>query len=116
MENHPGFLLSVRFCAIGALLTCAACTAMISSGDHSPGASSNSSTGSGSNGSSASGSTVTDACDANASVAPARVWRLTDGEYVSVVQSVFGVTMPPAITAAQVDTADYTNISEGTSV
>jgi hypothetical protein len=44
------------------------------------------------------------------------VWRLTDEEYVNVVKSVFGVTMPAEVSQAQVNTGDFSNLSEGASV
>jgi hypothetical protein len=58
-------------------------------------------------------------CDPSAkSFAPARLWQLTDEQYVNVVRDVFGVTLegPDAqiISAAAPDR--YTNYSEGTSI
>ncbi len=40
-------------------------------------------------------------CTQGVSLAPARVWRLTDQQYVNVVAQVFGVRMPSEITQAQ---------------
>ena len=54
-----------------------------------------------------------DSCDPNASLAPARIWRITDAEYVNVVQAVFGVTMPAEISQAADTTGDFTNLAEG---
>src|SRR5260370_1100176 len=51
-------------------------------------------------------------CRPDASLAPARVWRITDEQYVNAVRQVFGVIMPPEITQASVDSADFTNFSE----
>ena len=126
MEKRTGFLLSLGLGG-ACLLALAGCTAAVS-GEPRPGATGStsgagaSSTGSGGASSSGGGQTSTpgggDAavCDANASLAPARIWRLTDAEYVNVVQAVFGVTMPAEISEAQVNTGDYTNLSEGTNV
>ena len=44
------------------------------------------------------------------------MWRLTDAEYVNVVQAVFGVTMPPEVSQPLVNTGDFSNLSEGTIV
>lgn len=51
-------------------------------------------------------------CDPNASLAPARVWRITDEEYVNVVSQVFGVTMPAEVTEPVVTGAEFSNTSE----
>jgi hypothetical protein len=52
------------------------------------------------------------ACDQAASLAPARVWRLTDAEYVNAVAQVFGVRVPSEVTAADAAPADFSNFSE----
>ncbi|HVU49569.1 MAG TPA: DUF1592 domain-containing protein, partial [Polyangia bacterium] len=52
------------------------------------------------------------ACDQSASLAPARVWRLTDAEYVNAVAQVFGVRVPSEVTAADAAPADFSNFSE----
>ena len=52
------------------------------------------------------------ACDPNAALAPARIWRITDEEYVNVVSQVFGVTMPAEVTEPVVPGADFSNTSE----
>ena len=52
------------------------------------------------------------ACTASASLAPARIWRITDEQYVNVVAQVFGVRVPPEVTEADTQPADYTNFSE----
>jgi Protein of unknown function (DUF1592)/Protein of unknown function (DUF1588)/Protein of unknown function (DUF1595)/Protein of unknown function (DUF1587) len=51
-------------------------------------------------------------CTADASLAPARIWRLTDAQYVNVVAQVFGVRVPSEVTAADTQPADFTNFSE----
>ena len=51
-------------------------------------------------------------CVANASLAPARLWRLTDQQYVNVVAQVFGVRIPPEVTQADAQPADFTATSE----
>jgi hypothetical protein len=53
------------------------------------------------------------ACDNSASLAPARIWRITDDEYINAVAAVFGVKLPTGITAVAVATPDYNNSSEG---
>jgi hypothetical protein len=64
-------------------------------------------------GAGAGGSVSTEeACSPSASLAPARVWRLTDQQYVNVVSEVFGVRLPPEITEADTQPADFTNFSE----
>ena len=52
------------------------------------------------------------ACTQGSSLAEARVWRLTDQEYVNVVAEVFGVRMPSEITQAASAAADFTATSE----
>jgi hypothetical protein len=51
-------------------------------------------------------------CAASASLAPARIWRLTDAEYVNVVAQVFGVRVPAEVTEADTKPADFSNFSE----
>lgn len=55
-------------------------------------------------------------CDQAASLGPARVWRLTDQQYVKSVAQVFGVVVPPEVTAPDTQPADFTNLSEIVSV
>jgi hypothetical protein len=52
------------------------------------------------------------ACTAAASLAPARVWRITDAQYVNVVAQVFGVHVPTEVTAADAKPAEFSNFSE----
>jgi Protein of unknown function (DUF1592)/Protein of unknown function (DUF1588)/Protein of unknown function (DUF1595) len=52
-------------------------------------------------------------CTAAASLAPARIWRITDAQYVNVVAQVFGVNVPKEVTAADAKPADFSNFSEG---
>lgn len=51
-------------------------------------------------------------CDADAALAKARVWRLTDAQYVNAVRQLFGVLTGPNITEAETGAAEYTNLSE----
>jgi hypothetical protein len=51
-------------------------------------------------------------CAANASLANARVWRLTDQQYVNVVSQVFGVRPPAEVTQADTAPAEFANFSE----
>jgi hypothetical protein len=59
-----------------------------------------------------SGSTMPGQCSSTASFAPARLWRITDEQYIKVVAQVFGVRMPPGITAKDSAPFEYTNYSE----
>ena len=59
-----------------------------------------------------SGSAPTTECTSDASLASARIWRLTDAEYVKAVRQLFGVIMPAQITSTDINTGDYTNFSE----
>ena len=51
-------------------------------------------------------------CSEAASLAPARLWRLTDEQYVNVVAQVFGVRIPPEVTEPETHPAEFTNLSE----
>jgi hypothetical protein len=51
-------------------------------------------------------------CSTTASLAPARIWRITDQQYVNVVAQVFGVKVAPEVTQADTQPADFTNYSE----
>ena len=55
-------------------------------------------------------------CDRAASLGPARLWRLTDQQYVRSVSQVFGVVVPPEVTAPDTQPADFTNLSEIVSI
>jgi Protein of unknown function (DUF1592)/Protein of unknown function (DUF1588)/Protein of unknown function (DUF1595)/Protein of unknown function (DUF1587) len=114
MEKRSRLLSSVRTGAVYVLLATAGCTATVG-GDHKSGGSTD--------GGPTDGPTkppfmptADQPCDPDASLAPARVWRLTDEEYVNVVRSVFGVIMPPEVSQAQVNTGDFSNLSEGVMV
>jgi hypothetical protein len=52
------------------------------------------------------------ACSADASLAPARVWRISDQQYVNAVSQVFGIRVSPEVTEADTQPADFTNFSE----
>jgi hypothetical protein len=51
-------------------------------------------------------------CSPTASLAPSRIWRLTDAQYVNVVAQVFGVRVPVEVTAADAKPAEFSNFSE----
>jgi hypothetical protein len=51
-------------------------------------------------------------CTQGASLASARVWRITDQQYVNVVSQVFGVRPPAEITEADTAPAEFENFSE----
>ena len=55
-------------------------------------------------------------CSTTASLGPSRIWSLTDAEYVSSVASLFGVRLPNEVTVPDTQPADYTNLSEVTTV
>ncbi|HEX2871244.1 MAG TPA: DUF1592 domain-containing protein [Polyangiaceae bacterium] len=60
----------------------------------------------------ATGGTVsTEACTPGAALANARIWRLSDAQYVNAVRQLFGVTAGPHITQSE-DVAEFTNLSE----
>ncbi len=54
---------------------------------------------------------VNGTCMANASLAQARIWRLTDSQFVNVVKEVFGIAIPPEVSGAMVATSAI-NLSE----
>lgn len=104
--------------AAGVIFATASCTGVVGS-DQNPGTGT-SSAGNGSAaggpvgtaGGSAAGASAT--CDSSGS-APlgfARVWRLTDEQYVNAVRDTFGVTMPAEITGIAETTGEYVNYSE----
>ncbi|HXI59973.1 MAG TPA: DUF1592 domain-containing protein [Polyangia bacterium] len=66
----------------------------------------------GSGGNSGSGGSSMKVCTPNTSLAPTRIWRLTDQQYVNVVAQVFGVRMPAEVTQADTQPADFTSTSE----
>jgi hypothetical protein len=58
-------------------------------------------------------------CVQTASFAPARVWRLTDEQYVNVARDVLGITLTGAdaeISTTANNSGTYTNMSEGNTV
>src|SRR5258708_32705465 len=94
-EMGLGFRVSIGFSALQWLRGTAACTGNIDSGSPRSGAptttggTTSTGTSTGSTGGSTSGGTTTgggDMCKAGASLAPARIWRITDQQYVNIVQ------------------------------
>jgi len=57
------------------------------------------------------GSVTTQACTDGLGLAHARVWRLSDDQYLNAVRQLFGVTAGPHITAVEA-VAEFTNLSE----
>jgi hypothetical protein len=128
--------IGVRFACAATLVLSAACSGKIGepggwitgSGDFGTGSHGSGSAGSG--GSSGSGTSGTGGsgfkeweplpCDTHEQAfAPARVWQLTDQEYVNVVTAVLGVTLTGTdaeITTAASNSGVYTNMSEGSSI
>jgi hypothetical protein len=51
-------------------------------------------------------------CTPSPSLAPARIWRLTDEQYGNVVAQVFGVRVPAEITQADAHPDEFSNFSE----
>jgi hypothetical protein len=85
-----------------------ACTANVASnqsGDATGGS------GSGGGSTSTGGSTTTQACIGGKALANARIWRLSDDQYVNAVRQLFGVKAGPHITQAEA-VAEFTNLSE----
>jgi hypothetical protein len=113
---HLGFRVSIGLTALQMLLGVAGCTGAISDKMGPNPSPSTTATGgptaTGTGGTTTGAGTGGGACRPEASLAPARVWRITDEQYVNVVRQVFGVVMPPEITQASVDSADFTNFSE----
>jgi hypothetical protein len=101
---RPALRLWIGAGAVCALLGASACTAIIDGG--------------GTESSSRAGDTPKPdttsqaVCTADLSLVPARVWRVTDEQYVNIAREIFGVTMPAEISEARVDSADFTNLSE----
>lgn len=58
------------------------------------------------------GGSTPQSCNADAALAKARIWRLTDAQYVNAVRQLFGVVAGPTITEAETGAAEYTNLSE----
>src|SRR6188768_337358 len=57
------------------------------------------------------GSVSTQACTDGLGLAHARIWRLSDDQYVNAVRQLFGVTAGPHITQVEA-VAEFTNLSE----
>src|SRR6187549_1383837 len=57
------------------------------------------------------GSVATQACTDGLGLAHARIWRLSDDQYVNAVRQLFGVIAGPHITAVEA-VAEFTNLSE----
>lgn len=57
------------------------------------------------------GTVSTEACTPGTALASARIWRLSDAQYVNAVRQLFGVTAGPHITQSE-DVAEFTNLSE----
>lgn len=68
----------------------------------------------GGSGSASGGSTNVDpeACTPDVALASARIWRLTDTQYVNAVRQLFGVQMPAEIADVDAGQGDFTNFSE----
>src|SRR5712691_11276044 len=101
---HLGLRVSIGLTALQTLLGVAACTGAISDNMGHPSASTTGGNPTGATGSTGTGGTMTGGtgggtgqCRPDASLAPARVWRITDEQYVNAVRQVFGVVMPPEI-------------------
>jgi len=65
----------------------------------------------GGSGSSTGGTLSTEACTSGTALANARIWRLSDAQYVNAVRQLFGVTAGPHITQSE-EVAEFTNLSE----
>jgi len=96
-----------------------ACSSDVSQGNQPPnmaGGGSSSTGGTGSITTTAGTGPMTQACTEGVALANARLWRLTDAQYVNAVRQVFGVVTGPQVTEADSGAADYTNLSELTVV
>jgi hypothetical protein len=85
-----------------------ACTANVA-GNHSDDAAGGAMSSAGS--SSVGGSSTTQACADGKALASARIWRLSDDQYLNAVRQVFGVNAGPHVTQAEA-VAEFTNLSE----
>ena len=64
-------------------------------------------------GESAGGSEITpESCNDGPALAPARIWKLTDAQYVNAARQLFGVEVGPVITDSDPEAPEYTNFSE----
>jgi hypothetical protein len=92
-----------------------ACTAEVNGAHSSNGAGGTTTTSAG-GASTTGGTSMTASCTQNVALANARIWRITDAQYVNTVRQVFGVTTGPEVTEVDSGAADYTNFSELTLV
>jgi hypothetical protein len=101
---------------VAAPLVMGACTAEI--GGHTPGMSATTGGSAAAGGPSTTAGTgpSTQSCQPGSALAKARLWRLTDAQYVNAVRQVFGVEMPSEISEADAESGEYTNFSEVTIV
>jgi hypothetical protein len=101
-----------------ALLGVAACSGQVSdpNGTNPPSGVTNPSGTTGAGGTTVPVQMPTGPCSTSASLGPSRIWSLTDAEYVSSVASLFGVRLPNEVTVPDTQPADYTNLSEVTTV
>lgn len=87
-----------------------ACSSDVTGGNHPSATGGASSTGG--TGSTTTGGTVsTESCTPGTALAGARIWRLSDSQYVNAVRQLFGVVAGPHITQSE-DVAEFTNLSE----
>lgn len=116
MEKSSVSKLATRLSAACLILATAGCTGVVGSdqnpGTGSPGAAGTVGGGQPGGAGSSSGGAASTACNPDTSLASARVWRITDEQYVNTVRQTFGVTPPAAVSGVQVDTADFMNLSE----
>jgi hypothetical protein len=98
---------------VAAPLLTGACTADVAGGSPANGAGGTSSAG---GSASTGGSVMTQSCTEVVALANARIWRVTDAQYVNAVRQIFGVIAGPQVTEADSGAADYTNLSELTIV
>ena len=103
---------------VAALVCVAACSGQVSdpNGTNPPSGVTNPSATTGAGGAMVPVQMPTGPCSPSASLGPSRIWSLTDAEYVSSVVSLFGVRLPNEVTVPDTQPADYTNLSEVTTV
>jgi Protein of unknown function (DUF1592)/Protein of unknown function (DUF1588)/Protein of unknown function (DUF1595)/Protein of unknown function (DUF1587) len=80
-------------------------------GNHTAGTTGGTTSVGGGGASSVGGSVSTEACTDGLALANARIWRLSDDQYVNAVRQLFGVTAGPHITQVEA-VAEFTNLSE----
>ena len=88
-----------------------ACSSDMTGGNHSTGTTGGTTSVGGGGTTSVGGSVTAQTCTDGVALASARIWRLSDDQYVNAVRQLFGVTAGPHITQVEA-VAEFTNLSE----